>query len=122
MPANYGPDITIAQELIESFTEEGAPDSRLVKITKTGSFDPTITRQEHACKAVLLNHRAQFIDGTLIQRGDQRVYLSTEGLSVAPALKDKFIAPDNVEYDIVEPLGKIQPGTSVILWVLNVRR
>ncbi|MFK0163498.1 hypothetical protein [Rhizobium sp. NPDC090279] len=106
-----------AARLIAKFGGKGS----LRRISNTGlDYDPAQTSEDFACSLVDLDHSQAHVADTLIQRGDRMVYLSTEGLSITPALADKVLI-GGVEHAIVD-IQPLSPGGAVVFWQLQVRR
>ncbi len=76
-----------AERLLKRY---GAP--MVLKRTVEGDYDPSTgsssnVTQEHVTTGVMLEYAQRDVDGTLIQHGDQRVYLSPD-LVVTPVTGD----------------------------------
>lgn len=108
---------TTAERLIAKFGQKGT----LRRITSTGpDYDPVQTSEDFACSLVDLDQSQAHVGDTLIQRGDRMVYLSTEGLSIAPTLADRLLI-GGTEHSIVD-IQPLSPGGTVVFWQLQVRR
>ena len=60
------------------------------------------------------------IDGSTIRRGDQHLLIAAEGLEVVPTTALQVIDGEQVWQ--VQDVEAVQPGDSVILYKLQVRR
>jgi len=79
---------------------------------------PTTT--SYSATAVVLDYSDYERDGTFIQTGDKKVYLSTSGLSITPALSDKMVVNSDTHSIInIKPLN---PGGTVLLYEIQIRR
>lgn len=106
-----------AEKLIAKFGQTGA----LRRVSASGpAYDPITTTNDYTVKLVDLDYDETQISGTLITRGDRRVYLSTIGLSIVPANGDKILI-GGVEHAIlgVKPL---QPSGTIVFWELQARK
>lgn len=70
--------------------------------------------------AVFLDYEQKYIDGTTIRTGDQRVFMSTEGVTLEPQ-QDGLIVTSNGNWTIVKS-SPLAPGEQVILYELQVRQ
>lgn len=73
----------------------------------------------HSCFVVAFDYGETQIDGTLVQRGDRRLMVSSEGLSVAPEPGDGFTL-DGISWHVVSVMP-VSPGGSVIYWKVQIR-
>ncbi|MFB2561770.1 hypothetical protein [Rhizobium sp. IMFF44] len=106
-----------AIRLIVRFGQKGS----LRRITNSGpDYDPVQASEDFPCSFVDLDQNQVHVADTLIQRGDRMVYLSTEGLSIAPTLADKVLI-GGAEHAIVD-IQPLSPGGMVVFWQLQVRR
>jgi len=97
--------------ILRNFNEiPGAPD----KPWKPGGNVPT----DQTVQAVFLNYKQDYIDGTLIQEGDQQVFIPADGLTEAPQLNGQIIR-NGEEWKImnVKPLS---PNGQLIMYELQV--
>jgi hypothetical protein len=93
--------------------------------TTAGAYDPetgtstpeTVTTQN--VTAVCIDYAAEFIDGSLIQRGDKQVFLSPKDIT-APAAGDKFTW-QGAEYSVIA-VTPLSPAGTVVLYELQARR
>lgn len=105
-----------AVKLIDKFGQAGA----IRRTTVSGpAYDPVTVDEDFPCRLVDLDVEAKNIDGTLILRGDRTVYLSTEGLTIAPLRTDRVVI-GGVPHTIVE-VKPLQPGGIVMFWELTAR-
>ena len=84
---------------------------------------PTRIVTDHTAAGVKLNYSADRIDGTLIQSGDQELYLSPlqlNGLAMpAPTVGDLVLIA-GVQYAI-GPVQKIEPVDVPVLYILQLK-
>lgn len=90
-----------------------------------GTYDPTtgsaaVTEADHACTGAEFDFAALLIDGTSIQRGDKKVVLSAQGLSVEPDDGD-HITSGSTRRQIVA-VKPIAPDGTPVAYILQVRR
>lgn len=107
-----------AERLLKRY---GAP--MMLKRSEEGDYDPSTgssssVTQEHVATGVMLEYAQRDVDGTLIQQGDQRVYLSP-GLVVTPETGDT-LSFNGSAFTIVasRPLA---PASKVVLHDVQVR-
>jgi len=114
---DYARARSTAERLIARFGQSGA----IQRIVNSGpSYDPVQTTTDYACTLVDLDVDERNIDGTLIQRGDRMVYLSTAGLSIVPVLSDKVLI-GGVLHAIVS-VQPLQPAGTVVMWQIIARK
>ena len=58
--------------------------------------------------------------GTLVEKNDVMFLVSTEGVSIDPALADRMTV-DNVTYQIIR-IDPLKPGPVVMLWKVHARK
>jgi hypothetical protein len=105
-----------AERLIKKFGR----DAVLVKVTDSGvAYDPTQTETEYPCILAVLEYKDKDIDGTLVQRGDKMVYVSTQGLQDALSKQDKIIIDGEV-HQIIYPV-QINPAGTVVYYKAQIR-
>jgi hypothetical protein len=110
-----------ADELISEF---GA--AAVLSRTTSGGYDPetgisapqSTTLQN--VTAVCIDYSAEFVDGTLILRGDKQVFLSANGVTL-PAAGDKF-AWQGGEYSVIAVTPLAPNGITTLLYELQIRR
>lgn len=106
-----------AEGLIERFGQAGT----LTQTANSGTaYDPTRVDTDHTVNVALLNFKTSEIDGTVIQQGDKKAYLSTDDLTVVPVPGDKLNA--NSEDHRVMMVEPINPGGTVVVYKLQVRK
>ena len=92
--------------------------------TVEGPYDPNTSSNSQTTTnqtgvGVLLEYADATIDGTLIQRGDRKVLLSSIGVT-APIPGDRvFFA--GATFNIVPPVKAVEPAGVVVLYELQVR-
>lgn len=71
-------------------------------------------------RGVFLSYEQKHVDGTLVQAGDQKVYIPAAGLASPPALKGEVRA--GAERWRIERVAPLAPNGRPILYELQVRR
>ena len=114
---SYARSKATAERLISKFGQTGA----IRRVVNSGTeWDPVQMTEDFACRLVDLDYEEKNIDGSLIQRGDRMVYLSTAGLTIEPELSDKILI-GGIEHAI-ENVLPLSPGGIVVFWRLQARR
>lgn len=78
----------VAEELIAEF---GMAGTIRRSVSSGPAYDPVITDVDYPCQLVVLEIDLSKVDGTLIQKGDRMVYVSTAGLSIQIVESDKVV-------------------------------
>lgn len=112
----------LAATAVELLAEFGAPVT-LVRVTP-GAYDPetgtsTQTTTSHAGTGVKLDYQQDEIDGTLIRRGDQRVYMAPD-LAVTPRTGDTLTIGGE-SWQVIES-RPLAPAGAVVLHDVQVRK
>lgn len=114
---DYARTRATAERLIKRF-------GQVVTLTQTANsgtaYNPSQTETDHSCYGAVLAYAENEIDGTLIKNTDKQVYLSTEGLSVTPAVADK-ITVDGISHEIIN-LMPLSPAGTVVFWKVQIRK
>lgn len=124
----YDEDVAGAQEAIR---EAGEP-VRVITVGNTVSDHPwnpgVATEDEAAGFAVFLNfpgtrgdHGETRWHGTVVQAGDKKVLLSTQGLAAAPTVTSFIERADGTRYSVVNCVT-LDPNGQHILYTMQVRR
>lgn len=119
----------IAAEVGEAVLSIGTSAAIIRKGQSGGdSFNPTPGAEtEHPCSVVYSKWSSNRIDGTMVRATDQKVLLSTVGLSIVPEIGDRLWdgvsmnGAEKVTGAIVEPLPRISPAGVDVMYTLNVR-
>lgn len=117
---NYADLQLTVERLITKF---GA--SAFIRRASTASYDPTTglvatsVASDEGCIAAVIDYEEKAIDGTLIQRGDQRALISCVGLN-PPRIGDKLMWSDKL-LSVVNPVA-IAPGGINVLYDVQVRQ
>lgn len=84
----------------------------------TGGYDGGSEPVTHIAPGVKIGYEQTDIDGTLIQRGDQRLYVPALGF-VRPATNDRI----TVGADVFTVVGVevLAPGDTDILYIIQIR-
>lgn len=90
-----------------------------------GAYSPsagsaTVTATDYSATGAAFDFAALLIDGTNIQRGDKKVLLSAEGLTVEPDAGDMLVIAGTV-YNVVA-VQPVAPAGTVVVHKLQVRR
>jgi hypothetical protein len=106
-----------AERLIDRFGQ----DAQIIRLAAAGSGgNPgTATRTPHACRAVVTRYSAYERANTEIEANDRKVLVSTAGLAIVPAVKDK-LAVGGETFEIVN-VATLSPGGTTLLWTLQAR-
>lgn len=118
MTFDYTRSATTAAKLIAKFGQAGS-----FKRTAAGTgpaYDPGDgATTSHACTLVDLEYNDHEIDGTLIRTGDKKVFVSTSGVSITPAVSDRLVIGD-ASYEIMS-IKPLAPGGTVVFWEIQAR-
>lgn len=120
MAFNYTAAEATAHRLIANFGQ--AATLRLMTTTGGSAFDPTSgtqTTTNYSVTLVETDYTRAEIAGGLVERGDKKLLLSTDGLTVTPALSDKIVM-NSVVYAIID-IKPINPGGTVLLYEIQAR-
>jgi hypothetical protein len=99
----------VEDDIIETITEYG----------QVGALRPA-SGADIPVKFVVSQYDQQERDGELIQFGDQKVYLSTEGLSEVPTARHRLVFASGSDHRIVA-VERIAPAELVLVYILQVR-
>lgn len=119
----------VAAEVSEGLAEVGVTGYILRRGAEGGeTFNPTPgTDVQHQCTVVYARWATNLIDGTMIRATDQKILVSTAGLSIVPQVGDRFWdgvsmnGAEKVTGAVVPPLPKVSPARIDVLYTLNVR-
>lgn len=110
-----------AQRLVDKY-------GKAITIRRTvSSYDPatgteTTTNTDYSTKtAPPENYRLDQIDGTLVKRGDQRLLVAAQGLSIEPSAQTDSVIMDATTWAVVA-VEAIWSGEQVAGWYIQVRR
>lgn len=119
MTFDYARTVATADRMIERFGIAGT----LRRPTSSGTaYNPTPgTPLDYACRFVVSDYSAMEIDGTRVLATDKKVMLAKGSLTVEPALSDLLADGPSSSYRIVA-IKPLQPGATVVMWELQVRR
>lgn len=113
---DYARSVATATRLIARFGTSGT----IRRTTNTGdAWNPTQTTKDHDCTLVVTNYSVSQIDGTLIQKNDRRVFVSTDGLTITPT-PDDLIIVDGVTLAIINVLP-VKPAAIVVMYEIQAR-
>ena len=113
---DYSRSVATAKRLIARFGK----DATLVGTTETGDpWRPVLTDVDATVKVAVMAYKKSEIDGTLVLSEDRKVYISTEGVSSAPAPGMK-LEIDSTRYGIVQVMP-MHPGPVIVYWEAQVR-
>lgn len=115
--AFYARAIATAKRLIAQY---GGDCTLRVAAGSGDAWNPVQTETDYTVKAVSFGFKNSEIDGTLVQRSDRKVYVSTEGVTVNPKPEHKIVI-DSETYSIVSVMPLKQPTRSTVYWQLQVR-
>ncbi|QYW02119.1 hypothetical protein CPT_Sonora_016 [Stenotrophomonas phage Sonora] len=120
--------VELAKKLIKKF---GQPVT-LRTIVRAGPPDPLKPHRpgpsapvDVAVDAVFLDYEQKYIDGTVIQMGDQRVYMpstATDGITpVEPVVDAAIIRPGDRTWKIIS-VRPLNPNSQQVMYDLQVRQ
>lgn len=117
---NYGPAVNTARRLIRKF---GSKISIVVTNSapaaqgwKPGTPAPVTIEVD----GVFVNYEQKFIDGTVIQQGDQKVIISASAEKIAPNVAGHIMRGS--EKWNIKNIKPLNPGGTVIIYVAQVRQ
>lgn len=117
---NYTNTQTTADRLIARF---GATATlRRSETTGGNAWDPgsgTTVTTDYSVTAVVLEYANRDIDGSLVQQGDKRVYVSAKGLPAIPAVTDTLVI-DGTTYRIIG-VKPLRPAAVTVLYDVQAR-
>jgi hypothetical protein len=106
-----------AQTLIDRFGQTGVLRRT---VSDDDPFNPTQTTTDYPCTLAVLQYAKKDIDGTLIRQTDQQIYLSTQGLAVAPDVTDQIVV-GGLPMTIIN-VTPIAPSGAIIYHELQARK
>lgn len=116
MTFDYARSVATAQRLIANFGQAAT----LRRKTLTGTaYDPTVATTDYDCTVVVENYRYFEVDGTRILAKDKKVFLSTAGLTITPAVGDQILI-ESIVHQIIN-LMPLSPGGTVVMYELQAR-
>lgn len=119
MSFDYARTVATADRMIERFGVAGTLRRR---VTTGPEYDPTEGDPvDHACRFVVSDYSAMEIDGTRVLATDKKVMLAKGSLTVEPMLSDLLDDGVTPVYKLVA-IKPLQPGATVVMWELQVRR
>ena len=119
MTFDYARMVATADRMITRFGTAGT----LRRPTSSGTpYNPTPGAPvDYACRFVVSDYSAMEIDGTRVLATDKKVMLAKGSLTVEPELSDLLVDGASSSYRIVA-IKPLQPGATVVMWELQVRR
>lgn len=109
-----------AESLLAEKGQEITITTRTSGAYSVGSGNATQTTATTTANAAVFDYAAADVDGTRILRGDKRVLLSAEGLTVVPDTTDR-VTIGGVVHHIID-VQAVSPAGDVVLYKLQVRR
>ena len=82
MSFDYSRPRATAERLIKRFGQDAILD---ITTNSGDPWKPTQSEATQIIKVVVLDYEDSDIDGTIIQRNDKRLYISTEGATIEPS-------------------------------------
>jgi len=104
-----------AERLIAKFGTTGAIRR---KVSTGPAYNPTTVATDHPCTLVTLDYDDSRVDGTLIRKSDRLIYLSTQDLTITPALGDAIVA--GAVYRIID-IKPLSPAGVTVFWEIQAR-
>lgn len=119
--AQYDSAVALALRLITKFGQSATlvQASRSQQTAQPWKPDTTV-ETSYSVKAVFLDYKINEIDGELIRRGDQRVYVPASGLAVVPGPGD-HLERDEERWTVIVCVP-LNPGGTQIVYTLQARR
>lgn len=124
--ARFDSAIALAKRLIA----KNGQDVTLRGFTATAGSDPakpwkpgTNTPVNQTVKAVFLDYEQKYVDGTVIQMGDQKVYMpsaDTSGAAIAPE-REGLVIRGSETWKIIT-IKPLNPNGQAIMFELQVRQ
>lgn len=112
---DYAKSRATAERLIAKFGTAGA----IRRSVKTGpDYDPDITDTDYTCTLVTLEIDMSKIDGTLIQKGDRMVYVSTQGLPIEIAESDRIVVAEKEH--VIKQCRPLSPAGLTVYYELII--
>jgi hypothetical protein len=117
-------DYQRARQTADRLLTKFGQSATLRQTSTTGGvpWDPgsgTTTTTDTTVTLAVTDYTVAEIDGTLIQAGDRRAYISAEGTVAAPALTDTLIV-GGINYSVVA-VKPLNPGGTVVMWEVQAR-
>lgn len=109
----------VAKTLVPKFgTTTGA-------IVRDGTYDEATdtvgSPTEYSCSVVFESFAAHLVDGDVVQEGDQIAHVAAADLTITPTPATDALQVGTETWDVVRVM-RVQPGATVILYSLHVRR
>ena len=117
MAFNYANAQATAERLIANFGQSATLSKT---VNSSTAYNPTRTTTGYACTVAVLDYRNAEIDGTLVKRGDKKVYISTDGLTVSPEVHDTLTIGSEVH--AILAVMPMSPAGTVVYWEVQARR
>ena len=118
---NYARSQSVADGLIKRFGQSAilrAKGSIIGGPAGNPTFGPPV---DYPCKVVVLAVDSKQIDGTLIQVGDKRAYISAKGLGVNPDASLHQLIVQGKAHTIIPPVEELNPAGITVYWQVIVR-
>ena len=116
----FDSSIIVAKSLITRFGQTVTLQT-FASVAGANPWDaPNITKTEQSIEAVFLDYEQKYIDGTLIQAGDQRVIMPASGLSTYPQ-RESIISRCGDLWKVVN-VSPLNPNGQNIMFELQVRK
>lgn len=109
-----------ADEILREFGRALTLTRRVSGAYDTATGTATVTATEYSGRGAVFDYPARLIDGTHVLRGDKRIVMSAQGLSVVPAPGDAITLGD-VDHRVID-VKALEPAGTVVLYTLQVRR
>ena len=113
----------LRDETVEPLIAEfGKPGQIAVNDPTTGEpWDSQIGSEAlHAVTVVQTQFKKSDNNGTLVEMGDVLFLVSTDGVTIDPALANRIIV-NAISYQVVR-IDPLQPGSTVMLWKIHARK
>lgn len=117
---NYARIAKSAKRLIDRFGGDLDIVATSIVPNPEGWKPGTSTPYETALKGVFTKYEEKYIDGTVIQRGDQKVLIAAQGVTMPPNLTG-FLKRGTEKWTIVK-IEPLCPGDTNIIYKIQVRQ
>lgn len=108
-----------AEPLIAEFGKPGQ-----IAVNDSSSFAPYESQfgseTLHDCTVVQTRFQKADNNGTLVEEGDVLFLVSTDGVTIDPALAHRIVA-GGATYQVVR-VDPLQPGPTIMLWKVHARK
>jgi hypothetical protein len=114
-------DYTKAQATAKRLIKRFGQNATLKVLAGSGdAWNPTQTPSEQPVIIAVSKYSNSQIDGTLVKQGDKKIYVSTEGATIAPDVGHKLAITGSPDHSIVNVMP-LSPAGTVVYWEVQAR-